>query len=83
MLEEKTKHPQEKQLPPPAHPSIDVTKQRGEAKDLKPIHGDTDIVYPSGMKLALLITSVFVSMFLVSLVRYGFAFGCHLKDTIE
>ena len=28
----------------------------------------TDIVYPSGIKLALLLTSIFVSMFLVSLV---------------
>lgn len=28
-----------------------------------------DIVYPSGLKLALLMTSVFVSMFLVALVR--------------
>lgn len=30
---------------------------------------DTDIIYPSGLKLALLIMSIFVGMFLVSLVR--------------
>lgn len=29
---------------------------------------DTDIVYPTGLKLALLMTSMFVGMFLVSLV---------------
>lgn len=29
----------------------------------------TDIIYPSGLKLALLMTSIFVGMFLVSLVR--------------
>lgn len=29
----------------------------------------TDIIYPSGLKLALLMTSIFISMFLVSLVR--------------
>lgn len=28
-----------------------------------------DIIYPSGLKLALLMTSIFVGMFLVSLVR--------------
>jgi hypothetical protein len=37
-----------------------------KAKDLK--HVPTDIVYPSGLKLALLMTSIFVTMFLVSLV---------------
>ena len=29
----------------------------------------TDMVYPKGLKLALLIMSIFVGMFLVSLVR--------------
>lgn len=29
---------------------------------------DTDVVYPSGLKLALLLTSIFIGMFLVSLV---------------
>ena len=31
-----------------------------------------DIVYPSGLKLVLLMTSVFMSMFLVALVRFLF-----------
>lgn len=30
---------------------------------------ETDIVYPTGLKLALLMISIFIGMFLVSLVR--------------
>ena len=30
----------------------------------------TDFVYPSGFRLALLMTSIFVGMFLVALVRF-------------
>lgn len=36
--------------------------------ELAPMDHD-DIIYPSGLKLALLMMSIFVSMFLVSLVR--------------
>jgi hypothetical protein len=38
-----------------------------KAKDLKRIH--TNIIYPSSLKLALLMMSIFVGMFLVSLAR--------------
>ena len=31
----------------------------------------TDIIYPSGLKFGLLMMSIFVGMFLVSLVRLG------------
>jgi hypothetical protein len=40
--------------------------EQSKAEDLKRIH--TDIIYPSGLKLALLMMSIFVGMFLVSLV---------------
>ena len=41
--------------------------------DLAPVAttATEDIVYPSGMKLALLLGSVFITMFLVALVRYA------------
>lgn len=35
---------------------------------LQDVASHTDIMYPSGLKLALLLISIFVSMFLVSLV---------------
>jgi len=40
---------------------------QSKSKDL--ISGQSDIEYPSGLKLALLLTSIFVGMFLSSLVR--------------
>jgi hypothetical protein len=48
-----------------------------------------DIVYPSGLKLVLLMTSIFVSMFLVSLVRLCYhpvpvaAEACNLQYITE
>jgi hypothetical protein len=46
-----------------------VAEVGADASKPKDIAGNpTDIVYPSGLKLALLLTSIFVSMFLVSLV---------------
>jgi hypothetical protein len=57
------------EISPPA-PMQGKATDESEAKDpndLKRI--ENDIVYPSGLKLALLMISVFVSMFLVSLVR--------------
>jgi hypothetical protein len=73
------KHPQEDEIAPPAimdgkaPTCTDPASQEStitdesKAKDLR--HADTDIVYPSGLKLALLMTSIFTGMFLVSLVR--------------
>lgn len=49
----------------------DMAGEDSKAKDLE--HVPTDIVYPSGLKLALLMTSIFVTMFLVSLVIYSTA----------
>jgi hypothetical protein len=60
------KQPQEDEIAPPA-PMDGEAADESKAKDLKRI--DTDIIYPSGLKLALLIMSIFVGMFLVSLVR--------------
>ncbi|OCK76475.1 MFS general substrate transporter [Lepidopterella palustris CBS 459.81] len=42
-----------------------MAADESKAKDLKRIH--TDIIYPSGLKLALLMISIFVGMFLVAL----------------
>ena len=64
------KQPQEDDIEPPAAIDSDAptctAADEGKTKDLKHIH--TDITYPSGLKLALLMMSIFVSMFLVSLV---------------
>ena len=60
LFKKKEKKPEE--VGPPT-PIDDGSK----AKELNNIH--TDIVYPSGLKLALLMMSIFVGMFLVSLVR--------------
>lgn len=44
-----------------------MAADKSKTEDLK--HTHTDSIYPSGLKLALLIMSIFVGMFLVSLVR--------------
>ena len=79
LFKRKGKQPQEDEIASPApmdgkaptcvDPSSKESTAADEpnAKDLKRIH--TDIIYPSGLKLALLMTSIFVGMFLVSLVR--------------
>lgn len=54
----------------PIHNIASVKSEQNEEKD--PVA--TDVVYPSGLKLALLMTSVFVAMFLVSLVRWPINF---------
>lgn len=41
-----------------------------KTQDGQNIQPTTDIVYPSGLKLGLLMVSMFVGMFLVALVRY-------------
>ncbi len=43
----------------------DVPADLAQARSTAP----EDIVYPSGLKLALLLSSIFISMFLVALVR--------------
>jgi len=48
-------------------PASEPSTVADESKDRQ-----TDIIYPSGLKLALIMTSIFVSMFLVSLVRLIF-----------
>jgi hypothetical protein len=48
-------------------PASEKDTAADESKNLKRI--DTDTIYPSGLKLALLMTSMFVGMFLVALVR--------------
>lgn len=65
-FKKKEKQPQEDEVAPSAPMDGEATDE-SKAKDLKRI--DTDIIYPSGLKLALLIMSIFVGMFLVSLVR--------------
>ena len=71
LFKKKEKQPQEDEIAPPAPMDGEATTctaaDESKAKDLKRIH--TDITYPSGLKLALLMMSIFVSMFLVSLVR--------------
>jgi hypothetical protein len=61
-FKKKEKQPREESAPP-----APMDGNESKAKDGKRI--DTDITYPSGLKLALLIMSIFVGMFLVSLVR--------------
>ena len=76
MFKKKEKQPQEDEIAPKDSKAPTCTDPAGEkdmaadeskAKDLKRIH--TDITYPSGLKLALLMISIFVGMFLVALVR--------------
>lgn len=48
--------------------SAPITRDlKANEQHLKPVQSDH--VYPSGLKLALLMTSIFVGMFLVALVR--------------
>jgi hypothetical protein len=71
MFKKKGKQLQEGEIAPPAPMDGEAptctAAEESKAKDLKRI--PTDIIYPSGLKLALLMISIFVSMFLVSLVR--------------
>ena len=79
LFKKKEQQPQEDEIAQPvpmdgeAPTCTDPASEEGtaadesKAKELKHIH--TDIIYPSGLKLALLMMSVFVSLFLVSLVR--------------
>jgi hypothetical protein len=71
MLFIKGKQPQEDEITMPAPmdgeaPSCTAADE-SKAKNLK--RNDIDSTYPSGLKLALLMMSIFVGMFLVSLVR--------------
>ena len=75
MLFKKGKEPQEDEITMPA-PMDDeapncTAADETKAKDLK--RNDLDSTYPSGLKLALLMMSIFVGLFLVSLVRPSFA----------
>jgi hypothetical protein len=45
------------------------TTAESKVKDVQGIQTATDIVYPSGLKLVLLMISIFVGLFLVALVR--------------
>ena len=87
LFKKKVKQPQEDNIAPPAlmdgekPTSTGATGEDGvaadESKDPKRI--ETDISYPSGLKLALLMISIFIGMFLVSLVRYLSAFVSTLR----
>jgi hypothetical protein len=81
----KEKQPQKDEIAPPTPTPMDdknptctapaseedmaTDKSKAKAKD---IH--TDIIYPSGLKLAMLMMSIFVGMFLISLVSSPSAF---------
>ena len=64
LFKNKEKVPQENDVSPPA--PMDA-EPKAKDQDLRLVHSDH--VYPSGLKLALLMTSIFVGMFLVALVR--------------
>ncbi|RFU29507.1 hypothetical protein B7463_g6846, partial [Scytalidium lignicola] len=50
--------------------TTDNDNDRAKVKELKQhIQTDTDIIYPSGLKLTLLMMSIFIGMFLISLDR--------------
>lgn len=72
MLSERpdTKEPSTNALDPPSN--TDVEKKDGEPQSgqipLAQANGTDELVYPSGWRLALLLSAVFASMFLVSLV---------------
>ena len=72
MYFKKGKQQQDDQTAPPALVDGEAQKDsttgdESKVKSLK--HDPTDLIYPSGIKLFLLMTSIFVGMFLVSLVR--------------
>jgi len=54
---------------PLTDPASEQSTVADESKATQLEDTQTDIIYPSGLKLALIMTSIFVSMFLVSLVR--------------
>jgi hypothetical protein len=45
------------------------TTAESNVNDIQAIQSATEIVYPSGLKLVLLMVSIFVGLFLVALVR--------------
>lgn len=54
----------------PASEEDIMSTDNDKAKELNQhIQTDTDIIYPSGLKLTLLMMSIFIGMFLISLVR--------------
>lgn len=62
----------------PASEEVMATdNSKAMAKELN--HTHPDIIYPSGIKLALLMTSIFVGMFLISLVRSRSASNSRLR----
>jgi hypothetical protein len=50
------------------HPSKKDTTAESKVKDVQDMQTANDFDYPSGLKLALLMVSIFVGMFLVALV---------------
>ena len=82
LFKKKGKQPQEdpSESTPPETMDSDQTgekvKEEGTAANESKVKAkDSDIVYPSGLKLAFLMSSIFIGMFLVSLVRYVSASG--------
>jgi hypothetical protein len=83
LFKKKGKQPQKDDISPPTHTPMDdktptsaaaagaedmaTDKSKAKANELKDIR--TNIIYPSGLKLAMLMLSIFVGMFLISLVR--------------
>lgn len=55
--------------PTPADTDQEVSKTPGHDQVLEAARSDEDTEYPSGLKLAVLMVSIFTSLFLVSLVR--------------
>lgn len=53
----------------PASKEVGNDVEKATTKDGK--NDDSDVVYPSGLKLWLLVMSIFVGMFLSSLVRFS------------
>jgi len=71
LFKKKEKERQEDQQPrvDEIAPPVPVDGESGsQAKDLKPA-AQTDIIYPTGLKLALLMVAIFIGMFLVTLVN--------------
>ncbi|KAE8449402.1 hypothetical protein EG329_008303 [Mollisiaceae sp. DMI_Dod_QoI] len=75
LSQEREKRSQEDEVAPPESMDgktltcKDPMVDKSTAKDPKHINNPNDIIYPSGPKLALLMMSIFVGMFLVSLDR--------------
>jgi hypothetical protein len=79
LFNKKEKPPRKEEVASPAQYRSDQSGPAADAPNrTDPKSKQTDITYPTGIKLGLLMMSIFVGMFLSSLVRSHFTFPLEL-----